>query len=96
MAMKPMGIEGVSARYAAQIQELLYTQAVKRAAAQIAAEREAAQAAREVQAETKTEDDRKTETRTVEAAKPAPPPEPARSESAPPARTSGAFLDTTA
>ncbi len=96
MAMKPMGIEGVSARYAAQIQELLYTQAVKRAAAQIAAEREAAQAAREVQTETKTEDARKTETRTVEAAKPAPAPEPARSEGAPPARTSGAFLDTTA
>ncbi len=96
MAMKPMGIEGVSARYAAQIQELLYTQAVKRAAAQIAAEREAAQAAREVQTETKAEDARKTETRNVEAAKPAPAPEPARSDSAPPTRTSGAFLDTTA
>ena len=95
MTMKPMGIEGVSARYAAQIQELLYTQAVRRAAAQIAAEREAARVAREAQAEIRTEAARKTETRTVEAPKPTQATEPARSERAPGERTSGAFLDTT-
>lgn len=96
MAMKPMGIEGVSARYAAQIQELLYTQAVKRAAAQIAAEREAARAAREVETEIRTEDARKTETRPVEPARQTQVSEPARSEPAPTPRTTGAFLDTTA
>lgn len=91
MVMKALGIEGVSARYAAQIQELLYTQAVKRAAAQIVAQREEARAAREVKPDTKVAETSKVEEiKTIKVA------EPAKTERLPPERTSGSFLDTTA
>lgn len=80
MSTDPGGVVGVSARYAAQIQEMLYAQAVKREAERILMRRAEAKAAREAQAVS--------ETRRVEESETPRPVEPARKTEAAPATTS--------
>lgn len=87
-------IEGVSARYAAQIRELIYEQAVKRLKARQDAQRAQAAAIREAVDKARTETgqqktQRKTETPEVEKAQ--------RAEAAQkPEKTKGVIVDTKA
>lgn len=97
MSTHTSGIEGVSARYAAQIRELLFAQAIKREAARIEARREAARAAQETQpTEKKAQETRPVETRPVETPETA---QPTQNETPDPRPTSsgkGAHVDTIA
>lgn len=80
MSTDPGGVVGVSARYAAQIREMLYAQAVKREAERILTRRAEAKAAKEAQAVS--------ETRTAQESETPRPVEPTRKTEAAPVTTS--------